>query len=181
MKNYVLFSIIATLIHILGFYYFGCLRVLVFNIRDSNNCFIMTFVAGITIAAQRLIIYIFLMKRLKITFENSIYKLSNISYYFIIIALVFCFFTIQAINLYSSYQIKSYKCGDQPGSNIFKITLVIGGVLDIFWAIIITFMFVSKLKALLKLNERKNNKIEAIMMKLTLLSMYRFIFCLLVS
>ena len=169
LKYYLLLSLIVSALHIWGNYYFGCLSVLVFNIRYPNNCFNTVIINTPTIMTQRILIYTFFLKRLKNTFSNSVYQLSNNVYYIIIILLLASIIPISVIIVYVSYQINAYKCSGQSLTNTFSICVAVAGASDIFWATVITIMFISKLKSLV--NYPDKSKIEAIMKKLTLLSM----------
>ena len=165
-RMWLLISILLGSIVVIGSYIMSNIIIVIFNIRYDNHCFYRVLISGIPMASQRCILYTFLVYRLKIAFVGSIYEINSKSIMALLWFLVFLAVTVSSIQSYFSSIHRNFGCYN---STPLFITNVIGGILDLIASIFLMFLFIYKLKQLIKL-DTKHIGMRQVINKLTILA-----------
>ena len=165
LQNYLLLSLIMSILYIYIKYYVSVLSILIFDERYNKHCFYQSLVIGFY-GFHRMITYAFFIKRLTETFKESVYSVSSLKSK-CLNGYICLYLVVVVVNIILQYILGGYLC--HPST--FTGVVLFAGLLDIIFSIIITYMFTSRLKALL-LKSHKTNIQNYIVKKLTLLSMY---------
>jgi len=136
----------------------------VFNIRYPQHCFYRVTV-NLLCFIQRIVTYTFFLKRLRTSFSNSMYHISTCKFSIILILNYVTLFGAAVFISVSAYFYGEFLCAT---NNIIKIAIGVAGIIDIFWVIFVTYMFVNRLNKLL--SSKEDWKFEKVMKKLTLLT-----------
>jgi len=170
-RIFLLMSLIITFINVYGNAYISSL-IYFLNKRDHASCFIRALLNSLALI-QRCIVYTFFLLRLKITFKDSIYNISNIKFGILLGLLYMTLISMQIIIVYISSVINAFICASSKYGNIYFYCVYIAAGIDIIWSILITYMFVSRLKSVMKIkvtNDKSHNKFLYIAKKLTKLT-----------
>lgn len=162
-------SIIISTIYIYLSNWYSNISVLIFDIRSNNGCFTRILV-GIGLYIQRLIIYTFFLFRLKVSFKDSALAMKDITFY-ILLSLLYITFIGSFIYLLIATLDAGFLCGT---ALLTQIAFFTTGFIDITFSILLTSLFVVKLRKLLSLSDGNINQtksIKHIAKKLTLLCM----------
>ena len=161
-----LISIIISVINIFGNYYVSCLSVLIFNQRFNKGCFYRVLLTGLTMTIQRLIVYTFFLLRLKISFKNTKYDISNIKFGVLMAIMYIGGIVSQCLIGVNTYLNLGFRC-----NNAAHVIYLLGSaVWDVIWSVVITYLFVVRLKFANSLSNSKDDRFVKIIRKLTLLS-----------
>ena len=170
-------SLLSSFIYIFGNYIYYVIIVLAlqYPIKDlPDYCFVSTLI-GCANIIQRLQINVFFIMRLYLTFKGSVVEIKKRT--IIIIASLICItFTLGIIsNLTISSFIKHVWCGDHNLRIVYGLSWLITYMCDWFWSILLSVLYIKKLRQLVKMintnNNRKDNKLFNITNKLTILIM----------
>ena len=163
-------SIICGIITIYSNFWISNVLILVFNFHTPYGCFYRA-LCIIPLYLQRLLTFSFFLYRLKLTFNGSIFALSTLLWYSLIITLFVTLIGSLSFIIISAYISALFRCSDF----IVFIAFGVAGILDIGYSLTVCYIFVSKLSKLTKKcscsNDIDNTRIKNVMKKLTILSM----------
>ena len=161
-------SIFCGIISVYSNFWVSNILILVYNIKPPHGCFHRA-LCLIPLYLQRLLTFSFFLYRLQLTFNGSIFALSSLVWYSLIIALFVILSGSLSFIIIASYISGLFRCSDP----IVFIAFGVAGILDIGYSILVCYIFVSKLNNLVKMmnNEVDNSRIRNVMKKLTILSM----------
>ena len=162
-----LISILLCVIVVLSLYYVGVLSILILDMRYSNHCFYRILCTS-PIYIQRGVVFVFFLHRLNITFTGSIFAMNKIHFRILVTLSIGSVPVLYAFILYFAFIDTDFYCKNS------KPLLVSAGVAsgwDVMMSLTITYLFISKLKQLVALqNGHVNIKLQKITKKLTILS-----------
>ena len=165
-------SLILSFINIYSSYIITTIGVLVFNFRPNKGCFYQIIIQMITII-QRNVLYIFWIFRLKFTFEDTIYKISAIKFNIMLscssgTGILYVIYLVTV----SSF-IETFRC-DGTMFMYFIYGFIVGGIWDIFWQCLLLYMFVIRLRGIMKNGIKDGYKLASIARRLIVLSLVNY-------
>ena len=165
-------SIVFGILNVYTNLWFSNISILIFNIRPQNGCF-YRLLCIIPLYLQRLTTYLFFLFRLKLAFNGSVYAISKLLWYSLLATLIGFILIAVPFTIISGYVSQTFLCT----SRLVLLSFIIAGVTDVVYSILLCYIFVSKLKKLIKLvnNDNANARIKKLMKKLTILSMFLFL------
>ena len=142
--------------------------ILVYNYRPLDGCFHRG-LGIISLYVQRLLTFTFFLYRLKLAFNRSVFALSAFLWYGLLIALFVVVFGSLSFIIIATYISGTFRCAN----TLLYVAFGVAGGLDVLYSLLICYVFVSKLKKLLKIvdSDFANAQIKKVMKKLTILSM----------
>ena len=169
-----LLSLIFTFIYIFGTYIIHGIFALILGYRNEWICFIIN-LCGLGILGQRLTVYSFFLIRLYATFKRSFIEIKKGS---IIIILILMVITISIPGISAvifAYFADNASCPDGKYAYEWLQSLIIANFFDYVWSILLSYMYINKLRKLIKKinssNETMDNKLLNIANKLALLAL----------
>ena len=173
--HWILFgSLVTTVIFTYVHYILNTVIVLILGLKPKNFCFIST-ISYTPIFIQRIHVYIFFIVRLYMTFKGSVMEISRIKTKIIVILVCISIISLRIYTSIISYFNKTeFFCNDGDLAHLFLINVLGMLVVDTFWQILLSVLYIAKLRGLIKMitsnNDKKDNKLFNIVNKLTILA-----------
>ena len=101
----------------------------------------------------KLFLHMYYLHRMKGTFNNSAYSISN-KYYNNAVVLLFTSFIIFCISIYSINILGNETGYFELTQLIFTIEYIIGAIIDTFWGSILLALFLNRMKSIMKANKQ---------------------------
>ena len=163
-----LISLIMSFINIYGHYILTTIGILVFNYRPNKGCFYRTLIQ-ITVLIQRMVVYGFFLFRLKFTFTDGLYRISNIKFGLILITILIVGVMFIIYSIIIASLVDTFQCtGDMYV--YFVGGFFVAVVLDAFWSFILVYMFNRRVRGITKHASNNIENVELISRKLLILS-----------
>ena len=170
LKILLFISLTFTLLYIFSSYFMACIVILVFNIRYQYHCFYRSLCAGF-LYFQRASLHISMVIRLR-SFEGTPFELSKIKSRIIIYVVITVNIVALSFLIYFARTEGLFWC-NANGYHV-KMTIGIGGIIDIIISSLLTYIFVWRLKAMFTSKSRKNDdittRVRYLFQKFTVLS-----------
>ena len=166
-------SLLSALIYIYCHYILHTILVLALGYKPNRFCLIANIIQ-ILIFIQRLHVYVFFITRLYITFKGSVVEINKIKIK-LIVALMFITLTVVGVyNTAVSWFVKEFFCMEDDLAYLLYVSLILMVLSDYFWSILLSVLYIKKLRELIKLinsnNDRKDVKLFNVINKLTILA-----------
>ena len=170
-----LVSLILTLIYIYNFYILHVILSLVIGLRSKWMCFILTTSASMIVGGQRIAVYVFFLLRLYDTFKGSVFEIKKQNIVVILVLLIISLIPSNVLIIIISYLANTVSCHDGQYWSSYIMGNLIGYSIDILWSLLLTYMYVKRLKKLIEMintdSNTTNDKVLYITKKLTLLAL----------
>ena len=168
-KKYVVASLLLSLCYIGVTYYFNVISVSVLGQRPDNGCFTRNISNGL-FGLQRIVVYSFYILRLNITFHNSVLEMRqrnlNILLTLIIITIISGFILI----ILFAYLMDSFECLNGQYYTYYFYSGVYFNCIDIAWCIILSIIYVNKLRKVVQLVTIKQKRMQYTLQKFSILA-----------
>ena len=177
-KFLLLIALISTFMYIFGLYIPHVILSIILGIRNNRMCFIIL-IWGVFLMGQRAAIYLFFLIRLHDTFKGSVFEFKKQKIIIIFAVMGSVISPAAVLVLVTGYLADSPSCADGKYYNEMLLALIVGFGSDIVWAILLTYLYVKRLRQLIKMvntdTETINDKFVYITKKLTLLALVTII------
>ena len=161
-------SLILSFVYIYLFYINNVIFIIILGYRWNNGCFISGLYQLIFVF-QRIITYSFYILRLNVTFKGSVFEVSKKNIRIMMILLIVVLGSSAFPSIIAGYLINNFKC-----SGDYYKYYIYGGIwfnfVDISWCIILSIIYIKKLRQLLKNVHAKTDQIRFIVNKLSVLA-----------
>ena len=169
LKRLLSASLLVSFINIYGLYMICIIVLLVLNIRENNRCSYRLYIQ-VTVYIQRSIVFTFFLYRLKMSFENTIYEISQRKFRVLLVSLYVLAISLQVTFCVAASFVDSFKCESSSVAMDIVLYCIIGsGVVDVLWSIAITYMFVRRLQFVIKQTQQNSERLLHVIQKLTVL------------
>ena len=167
-NKFLLGSLILSFIYVYLSYIFTSIFSIILGYRWNHGCFIRNIVC-VLIGLQRIVAYSFYIIRLNVTFKGSIFEISSINIKIILILLIITIIIGLIPTLVFAYIIKDFSCkGKYYYYYSFSGLLFI--FIDLTWCIILSVLYIKKLRQLIRNVDDKCTDIRFIVHKLSVLA-----------
>ena len=167
-NRFLVASLILSFIYIYMACVFNVIFVIILGFRWNNGCFIRNSV-NIIFVFQRIVAYSFYILRLNVTFRGSVFELTknNIR---ILIILIFITFSSSIIpNSAFTYLSDGFLCTGKYYDYYFY-SLIWLNISDVSWCIMLSILYIKKLRQLIKNVQVNTSQIQSVVHKLSVLA-----------
>ena len=173
-KYLLLISLVITGINIFGNTWLSNQCILIYNIRYKNHCFYRVLL-GTTLILQRMLCYYFFIDRLRNIFVGSIFEIRKKCFYICVISGFIISIGIYIINIVFAYIHESFLCSN---NNALRNSIIISFIVDLITSILLTSVFIIKLRSLINLTNINDAKVNQTNLKLRFVATKFTILCL---
>ena len=171
-------SLLSSVIYIYSHYIVHTILVLILGFKPNHFCFI-TQILLIPMYIQRLHVYMFFIVRLYVTFKGSVVEINKIKIKIIIVSMIILGSIVGIFNSVVAYIVKETFCFDDDLGYLVLIGSIVMILVDNFWLILLSYLYIKKLRTLIRLissnNNRSNDKLFNVANKLTILAIGTFV------
>ena len=153
--------------------------IMILGFRWNNGCFIRTVIFSL-LPIQRMVAYSFYILRLNITFEGSIFMLSSSTITIIITLLIITTTVSFTPTIIIAYLINDFSCRGEYTKYLILFPMIYAFV-DILWCLILSVLYIKKLRQLIRNVDAKNEEMMLLVHKLTVLAFVTVLSTLLVT
>jgi len=166
--GFLIASLILSFVYIYLCYLTNVVFSIILGFRWNNGCFIRS-AYQLIFVLQRIIAYSFYILRLNVTFKGSVFEVSKKNIRIMMILLIVVLGSSAFPSTIAGYFINNFQCSGE-----YYKYYIYGAIwfnfVDISWCIILSIIYIKKLRQLLKNVHAKNDKIRFIVNKLSVLA-----------
>ena len=168
-NKFLIGSLILSFIYIYLTYFLNVISVIVLGYRWNHGCFIRLICADIPFGLQRIVAYSFYILRLNVTFKNSTFEVSQTSINIIVILLIISVSITMILVGISGYLAHDFGC-DGEYQLFVIISVGLFNLNDIIWSIILSGIYIKKLRQLIRMMGTKQDALVSIVQRLSILA-----------